>query len=238
MAYSAWPFRVLRRPRITRWSALIGRLFSCDRNAQHKRNRRLLFVHVHRCSEAKLGSPLRDGECSGRLRHHEPGGRRRVFDPAPVQAHPSGPHRPGKAWRVSPGPFSGGRARGIFAVAWLWSERKGVFSHQTALALQELSGVLPSRIHLTLPARWHERRFRVPDGVVLHYASVPNRDRTWAGPVPITSPRRTLADCAKERISPDLLREAAAQALRRGVVTRGDLREVAVALEPFGGLAA
>jgi hypothetical protein len=86
--------------------------------------------------------------------------------------------------------------------------------------------------------RWRERRFRVPDGVVLHYASVPNRDRAWAGPVPITSPRRTLADCSKERISPDLLREAAMQALRRGVVTRADLREVAVALEPFGGLAA
>lgn len=124
------------------------------------------------------------------------------------------------------------------AVAWLWSDRKGVFSHRTALAVHGLSGVLPSRIHLTLPARWRERRFRVPDGVVLHYASVPNRDRAWSGPVPITSPRRTLADCAKERISPDLLREAAMQALRRGVVTRADLREVAVALEPFGGLAA
>src|SRR5687768_2373690 len=27
--------------------------------------------------------------------------------------------------------------------AWLWSERAGVFSHQTALALHELSDVLP-----------------------------------------------------------------------------------------------
>jgi len=33
-------------------------------------------------------------------------------------------------------------------------------------------------------------------------------------------------------------REAAMQALRRGVVTRADLREVAVALQPFGGLTA
>ena len=74
----------------------------------------------------------------------------------------------------------------------------------------------------------------MPDGVVLHYASVPNRDRAWAGPVPITSLRRMLADCAKERISPELLREAAMQALRRGVVTRADVREVAAALEPSG----
>jgi predicted transcriptional regulator of viral defense system len=124
------------------------------------------------------------------------------------------------------------------AVAWLWSDRKGVFSHQTALALHGLSDVLPNHIHLTLPAQWHERRLRVPDGVVLHYASVPNRDRAWAGPVPITSPHRTLADCAKGQISPDLLRQAAQQALRRGLVAKADLGDVEAALEPFGGLAA
>lgn len=123
-------------------------------------------------------------------------------------------------------------------VLWLWSDRKGVFSHQTALALHGLSDVLPNRIHLTLPAKWSERRFRVPGGVVLHHASVPNRDRAWSGPVPITSPRRTLVDCAKDQIAPDLLRQAAQQALRRGLVTTPDLRYVEVALEPFGGLAA
>jgi hypothetical protein len=53
------------------------------------------------------------------------------------------------------------------------------------------------------------RGIPAPDGVVLHYASVPNRDCAWSGPVPITSQRRTLADCAKEHIAPDLLREAA-----------------------------
>jgi predicted transcriptional regulator of viral defense system len=124
------------------------------------------------------------------------------------------------------------------AVVWLWSDRKGVFSHQTALALHGLSDVLPNRIHLTLPAQWSERRLRVPAGVALHYASVPNRDRAWSGPVPITSPRRTLVDCAKDQVSPDLLRQAAQQALRRGLVTRPDLHDVEVALEPFGGLAA
>jgi predicted transcriptional regulator of viral defense system len=123
-------------------------------------------------------------------------------------------------------------------VVWLWSDRKGTFSHQTALALHGLSDVLPNRIHLTLPANWSERRFRVPEGVVLHHASVPSRDRAWSGPVPITSPRRTLTDCAKDQISPDLLRQAAQQALRRGLVTKPDLRDVETALQPFGGLAA
>ena len=124
------------------------------------------------------------------------------------------------------------------AVVWLWSERKGVFSHQTALALHGLSDVLPGRIHLTLPAEWRSRRFRVPKDVVLHHADVPNRDRAWAGPVPVTSPRRTLIDCARDQISPDLLRQAAQQALRRGLVAKPDLRDVEQALQPFGGLAA
>jgi predicted transcriptional regulator of viral defense system len=124
------------------------------------------------------------------------------------------------------------------AVIWLWSERKRVFSHQTALGIHDLSDVMSARIHIALRAEWRHRRFRVPESVVLHYASVPKRDRAWAGPVPITSVRRTLIDCAKDQIPPNVLRQAAQQALRRGLVTKPDLRDVDVALEPFGGLAA
>lgn len=38
-------------------------------------------------------------------------------------------------------------------MVWLWSEQQGIFSHQTALALHDLSGVLPAQMHLTLPER-------------------------------------------------------------------------------------
>ena len=124
------------------------------------------------------------------------------------------------------------------AVVWLWAEMAGVFSHQTALALHGLSDVLPGQIHLTLPSAWRQRRFRVPKGVVLHYADVLPRDRAWFGPVPITSPRRTLVDCARERIAPDLLRQATQQALRRGLVIKSEISEIEKALKTFGGLAA
>lgn len=124
------------------------------------------------------------------------------------------------------------------AVVWLWSERAGVFSHQTALALHGLSDVLPAHIHVTLPAEWRARRLRVPRGVVVHHDDVAAEDRAWFGPVPITSPRRTLADCAREQLSPELLRQAARQALRRGLVVDTQLTEVEKALAPFGGIAA
>ena len=121
---------------------------------------------------------------------------------------------------------------------WLWSEQAGVLSHETALALHGLSDALPVQVHLTLPAAWNKRRFRVPEGVVLHHADVEPKERTWAGPVPITSVSRTLNDLATSGLSPELLREAAHQALRRGLTTRGELADVEYALAPFGGLAA
>jgi len=123
-------------------------------------------------------------------------------------------------------------------VVWLWSERAGVFSHHTALGLHGLSDALPSKLHLTLPRAWRRRRFRVPAGVTLHHADIPTADRSWFGAVPATSAGRTLNDCAREGLSPDLLKQAAVQALRRGLVAKAELADVEVALEPFGGLAA
>jgi predicted transcriptional regulator of viral defense system len=120
--------------------------------------------------------------------------------------------------------------------AWLWSERVGVFSHQTALALHRLSDAMPARLHLTLPRAWHRRRFRLPEGVVLHHADIPKQDRTWFGPVPVTSVKRTLNDCAREGLSPELLRQAANQALGRGLVVRSELPDVKASLKAFGGL--
>ena len=122
--------------------------------------------------------------------------------------------------------------------AWLWSERAGVVSHQTALALHDISDVLPAVIHLTLPTAWLQRRFRVPDGIVLHHADIAPDERTWFGAVPTTSVRRTLNDCASAGLAPDLLRQGAEQALRRGIVKLSDLGPVQAALAPFGGLAA
>jgi hypothetical protein len=54
--------------------------------------------------------------------------------------------------------------------------------------------------------------------------------------VQTTNPQRTLSDCAQSGLSPDLLRQAARQALRRGLVTRNELDDVATALKPFGDL--
>lgn len=120
--------------------------------------------------------------------------------------------------------------------AWLWSEREGVLSHQTALGLHELSDALPSRIHLVVPASWRRRRLRHPPNLELHFAAVADDERTWCGAIPATTIARTLNDCARAALSPDLLRQAARQALQRGRVLVAEIQAVIEALAPFGGL--
>jgi len=107
-------------------------------------------------------------------------------------------------------------------VLWLWSGRVGVFSHETALALHDLSDVLPSKVHLSLPVTWRRRRLRVPAGLVLHFADISEADRTSYSAVPVTTPLRTLADCIDANTTPDLLRQAIRQARRRGLISAGD----------------
>jgi len=107
-------------------------------------------------------------------------------------------------------------------VPWLWSEQAGVFSHETALALHDLSDSLPNKVHLTMPASWRQRRLRVPAGLVLHFADVAERDRTSFGPVPVTAPLRTLSDCVEANLAPGLLDQAASQARRRGLITAAE----------------
>jgi predicted transcriptional regulator of viral defense system len=109
---------------------------------------------------------------------------------------------------------------------WLWTERTGVFSHETALALHGLSDVMPAKLHLTLPEAWKVRRLRVPKGVVLHFADVPKRDRTWAGSVPVTAPVRTLRDSASAGVSPETIRKAVRDAVARGLVGRSEVAAI------------
>lgn len=122
------------------------------------------------------------------------------------------------------------------AVAWLWSERLGVISHETALALHDLSDLLPNKIYLSLPLAARARRRKPPPNMMIRYADVPITDRSWIVSVPATTPKRTLIDCAMAGLEPEFLHQAAKQALRRGMVAREDLVEVERALQPFMGL--
>lgn len=101
---------------------------------------------------------------------------------------------------------------------WLWAEQAGVFSHETALFYHDLSDVLPKHVHLTVPEEWRGRRLRVPEGLVLHHGHVPDAERTWLGPVPITKPARAIRDVIDAHLSPEHVERALADARYRGLL--------------------
>lgn len=118
---------------------------------------------------------------------------------------------------------------------WLWSRQEGVFSHETALAAHGLSDALPAHVHMSLPKEWKGRRPRVPEGVHLYYADISPAERAWFDSVPVTSPSRTLLDCAAEHVAPDLVDQALGQGLDRGLFGENDVQPAIDYLASFKG---
>lgn len=115
-------------------------------------------------------------------------------------------------------------------VLWsLWSrDRKkdvpqGVYSHQTALTLYELSDIMPSKLHMTVPPNFH-RGDKIPDVLVLHKAKIrPNEIDVRAG-YRVTKPLRTLLDLVHiGSISEDHLKQAVTEALHQGLISRKEI---------------
>jgi predicted transcriptional regulator of viral defense system len=100
-------------------------------------------------------------------------------------------------------------------VACLWVGEDAVASHDTALALYELTDAMPAVIHVSVPRPFRGRR----PGVVVHTAPLGDGERTERAGVPVTMVERTIVDIL-ERSGRDVARHAAAQALARGLVTR------------------
>ncbi len=118
--------------------------------------------------------------------------------------------------------FPAGEHEGLIAV-WLWSRNEGVFSHETALFLHNLSDALPIRAHITLPTAWKMREIQIPEDVAIYYGDITESDRTWVGPLPVTGVRRTLADCLRAPVAPELVAQASAQAAERGLITAAEI---------------
>ena len=107
----------------------------------------------------------------------------------------------------------------------LWSRNRqdqpqAVVSHETALALHELSDVLPQRIHLTVPRSF---RKRPPDKCILHKAPLASSETEERPGFRATSPLRTLLDVAVGQLSQEQLDRAVAEALDRGLLRRSSL---------------
>lgn len=107
----------------------------------------------------------------------------------------------------------------------LWSRNRhdqpqAVVSHESALALHDLSEMLPTKTHLTVAPGF---RKKVPKGCVLHKDDLPPADVEEREGFRVTTPFRTLLDVARGDLSHEQLEKAVADALNRGLVRRARL---------------
>lgn len=111
----------------------------------------------------------------------------------------------------------------------LWSrnragEPEGVYSHQTALSVHELSDVNPAKLHMTVPTVFR-RNAKTPKILLLHRASLDGKDIEQRQGFAVTRPLRSIADlAAAESVSRDIVEQALAEARQRGLTP---FREVA-----------
>jgi predicted transcriptional regulator of viral defense system len=111
----------------------------------------------------------------------------------------------------------------------LWSrnqqdEPQAVASHETALVLHGLGGLLPGAVHLTVPAGF---RKKPPAGCVFHRAALPPADIEERAGFRVTTPLRTLLDAAAGGVSQEELGKAVVEALSRGLVRRKAIEDAA-----------
>jgi predicted transcriptional regulator of viral defense system len=111
--------------------------------------------------------------------------------------------------------------------AWLDLPSPAVVSHESALELYELSDVIPTAVHITLPREKRGQRPR--SGVRFHVLTNPpgpDEIRRVDG-VLATSPERTIVDSLEAGTQPEQIELSVRQALERGLTTPRRLRAAA-----------
>ncbi len=112
----------------------------------------------------------------------------------------------------------------------LWTRNRagrpeGVYSHQTALSIHDLSDVNPAKLHMTVPAAFR-RTAKTPNVLALHRSSLNEKDVESRQGFAVTRPLRSIADLATaESTSRDIVEQALIEGRRRGVITA---REISV----------
>ncbi len=117
-------------------------------------------------------------------------------------------------------------------VLWyLWSRDqneipRGVYSHDTALRVYELSDIMPKKLHITVPKKF--RRFNnIPGILALHKTDLSNSHIRLMRGFAVTTPVRTILDLIHSRhLDIFLVKQAHDEALEKGMLLPGDEEKI------------
>ena len=108
--------------------------------------------------------------------------------------------------------FPGSAFEDLF-VAWLRTGPDSVISHESALALYELSDILPTEVHIIVPRTASRRR----QGIRQHTHQLDSNEVTFREGLPVTTVLRTLTDVAAAGLAEEQVRLAIQEAIERGL---------------------
>lgn len=115
----------------------------------------------------------------------------------------------------------------------LWSSNRegkpqGVYSHQTALSVHDLSDLNPSKIHMTVPLNFR-RSGPIPKALVLHRSALVKEEIQAMHGYAVTRPLRAIADLlALNTVQLDHMQQAVQQAFQRGLITDSSLESARI----------
>jgi predicted transcriptional regulator of viral defense system len=113
----------------------------------------------------------------------------------------------------------------------MWScNRKGVmqgtYSHETALALYNLSDMMPNKLHMTVP-RGYRRHGVIPQVLRLHYAPVEPAECEERNGYQVTKPFKTIIDIVNEQsVSPEFVKQAVQVAVDKGYLAKAQYTQL------------
>lgn len=110
--------------------------------------------------------------------------------------------------------------------ATLWTGRRGVLSHETALDLYDLCDVNPSVIHVTVPSRYRTRK-AVPPTYRLHRFDLDEAEVRRHEGIPIVTAQQAILGGIEQALGWQLIDQAIDAARARGLITRAAAEELA-----------
>lgn len=118
----------------------------------------------------------------------------------------------------------------------LWSSNRagliqGVYSHETALQIYEVSDVLPSQLNMTVPKTFR-RLADIPTILTLHYSNLSSSDIIKKDGYSITTPYRTLDDLIQDSTDDNIIEQALKEFRKRGLITERQLVQL-ITKHPF-----
>ncbi|MDR1712251.1 MAG: hypothetical protein LBR58_10455 [Propionibacteriaceae bacterium] len=103
----------------------------------------------------------------------------------------------------------------------LWTrDRRAALSHDTALAVYELSDINPDKTHVTVaPKSRALQRKHIPGAYVIHYQKLADDQIGWWERIPTVTVTTAIEQCIDAHVRPDLILQAISTADGQGRIT-------------------